>query len=344
MVLKRENMNWIDNPIFLCGHRKSGTTLLLSLFDNHPNLNVYPPDSGFWYGYYPRYEESHFTNEEKSQRAVNVMINNFKSDLENLESWKSRKIDFDFNELIQRFKTSLPNSSINPKVVLDTLMTVFFEMQADQEIKKAWMEKTTSTEIYAIEAANWYKNAKFIHLIRDPRDNFASLKSGWEDRYVDQNDSPERLLQSLLERGLYGLKLASTNLEVLGSDRYKVVKFEDLVNDSEFVMKDLCGFLNIDFDKKLLIPTYFGLPWKGNNFDGLQFSKASNVNVDRWKERIDEHEAKVIEYHGADLMEKWGYSANYSLKDASEAASKHYKWHNFSQFYSSGGMAETYKK
>ncbi|MCJ8344383.1 sulfotransferase, partial [bacterium] len=220
-------MEWIDNPIFLCGHRKSGTTLLLSLFDDHPNLNVFPPDSGFWYGYYPRYESDQFSDQEKCQRAINVMIENFKSDLENLDSWKKDQKKFDLNEFINKFKESLPSKDIHPKDVLDSLMKSFFEISKFENNKVAWMEKTTSTEIYALEAAKWYKNAKFIHLIRDPRDNFASLKSGWEDRYVDQNDSPERLLQSLLDRGLYGLKLASTNQEVLGNDRYKVIKYED---------------------------------------------------------------------------------------------------------------------
>ena len=28
--------------IFLTGHRKSGTSLLLRLFDNHPDIDVYP--------------------------------------------------------------------------------------------------------------------------------------------------------------------------------------------------------------------------------------------------------------------------------------------------------------
>ena len=51
-----------------------------------------------------------------------------------------------------------------------------------------WVEKTTSSEFYATEIIKWFPNAKFIHLIRDPRDNFASLKSGWEERYKNQEN------------------------------------------------------------------------------------------------------------------------------------------------------------
>lgn len=34
-----------DRPIFICGHPKSGTSLLRNLLDNHPQLAVYPEES-----------------------------------------------------------------------------------------------------------------------------------------------------------------------------------------------------------------------------------------------------------------------------------------------------------
>ena len=39
--------------IFLTGHRKSGTTLLKSLIDGHPDINVYPTDLTLLYAYFP---------------------------------------------------------------------------------------------------------------------------------------------------------------------------------------------------------------------------------------------------------------------------------------------------
>ena len=79
-----------------------------------------------------------------------------------------------------------------------------------------WVEKTTSSEFYVAEIIKWFPNAKFIHIIRDPRDNFASLKSGWEKRYKTQEDNLKDLLQSLLDRGGMGMKLALNNQKMLG--------------------------------------------------------------------------------------------------------------------------------
>jgi len=37
-----------DHPVFLGGHPKSGTSLLRALLDSHPQLVVYPEESGFF--------------------------------------------------------------------------------------------------------------------------------------------------------------------------------------------------------------------------------------------------------------------------------------------------------
>ena len=41
--------------LFITGHRKSGTTMLASLFDGHKDLSVYPTDLSLMYAYYPNF-------------------------------------------------------------------------------------------------------------------------------------------------------------------------------------------------------------------------------------------------------------------------------------------------
>ena len=38
-----------DRPVFICGHPKSGTSLLRNLLDSHSELVVYPEET--WYTY-----------------------------------------------------------------------------------------------------------------------------------------------------------------------------------------------------------------------------------------------------------------------------------------------------
>lgn len=42
-----------DRPIFICGHPKSGTSLLRNLLDFHPQLVVYPEESRFFRQFLP---------------------------------------------------------------------------------------------------------------------------------------------------------------------------------------------------------------------------------------------------------------------------------------------------
>ena len=38
---------WLDHPIFVLGYSKSGTSLLMAILDNHPQLVVLPEESNF---------------------------------------------------------------------------------------------------------------------------------------------------------------------------------------------------------------------------------------------------------------------------------------------------------
>ena len=337
--------SWLDAPIFFGGHRKSGTTLLLNLFDQHPQLCVFPPDSGFFYAWYPRWDSDANTDEEKIQRVADVMFGNFVRDLEKLPSFTGT---FDRAPLDALLRERLQGAPLTPANVLRSTISAFHEAtavsgsSADAPAPRGWIEKTTSTEIYAAEIFTWFPNARFVHLVRDPRDNYGSLKSGWNARYHEHNDEEARLLQSMLDRGVLGLRMARANAERFGADRYRVVRYEDLVTAPEATLRELCAFMRVDFVPSLLEPTYHGLPWPGNNFEGRTFTAPSSVNVDRWRERITPHDAAVIEFHAGDLMRSFGYETAYSLEDQADAAREHYKWHNFAQQFSVVSGATTY--
>ena len=55
--MKNKNNNNLNNirekPVFICGHPKSGTSLLRSMLDNHPELIVYPEETYFFRKFLP---------------------------------------------------------------------------------------------------------------------------------------------------------------------------------------------------------------------------------------------------------------------------------------------------
>lgn len=330
------NDNYLDYPIFICGHRKTGTTLLVNLFDGAEDAVVFPDDSTFFYLYYPRYVEENYTNEEKKKRLVEVLLGEVhakkvaKANCSAEEKTILEKQLEEYKEELNAYK----GDDYSLKGVLTRFIKGYNDTFCKIENPKCWIEKTTSTEIYALELAEIFPNAKFIHIIRDPRDNWASLSSGWEKRYQNFNDDLRRLKQSLIERGKLGLEMAKYNQETLGSEKYHVLKFEDLTYEPEKHMKSLANFIGIEYTKNLLYPSTFGFRWKGNNFDGIEHSGPSAVNVNKWKERITDFDAQLIEFHFRDIMNHFNYPTTFPLSECQKAASEHYKWFNFSTAYS----------
>src|SRR6056300_942169 len=59
--------------IFLTGHRKSGTTLLLRLFDNHPDIDVYPTDLTLFYQYFPYYTSNYNNKQFLIKKVISII-------------------------------------------------------------------------------------------------------------------------------------------------------------------------------------------------------------------------------------------------------------------------------
>lgn len=330
--------SYLDFPVFLCGHRKTGTTALLCLFDNHPELLTFPADSGFFYRVYPVCEN--LENKDIIERVIKYSINESlgpEGDAVGRLISSGKITEEEGNQLFDRFSIAEKyrslinrNNTSSASFHLRSLIQSYGDhCGQDSSNWVGWMEKTTSTEIYATEVAEWFPNAKFIHLIRDPRDNYASLKSGWDARYQDWENTRKSLLQSLFDRGGLGLRIAKLNQKVIGKDRYKIIRFEDLASNPIKYMSDLTKFIGISENENLLEPTVNGQPWPGNNFDGLEFKGLSSVNIGKWTTRIEPWEAALIEGHLGQLMEDFDYKISSSESEQVKACIDHYKWFNF---------------
>ncbi|MGM0520404.1 MAG: sulfotransferase family protein [Campylobacterota bacterium] len=323
--------SYLENPVFICGHRKSGTTMLINLLDGLNDAVTYPDDSGFFYMYYPKFS-GELDGNAKVQRVANrIIATNLQEVIDRTKCSSEIKEKLTKNnQLYYKNMMEFQGDDYSEYAILKHFISSFQSSFLPKiQNPKVWIEKTTSTEIYAQEIAQWFPNAKFIHMVRDPRDNWSSLQSGWEKRYKNFNDSINTLKHSMIERGHLGLKLAIENEKVLGKDRYYLIKYEDFTQNSEKYMKEMADFMGIEYSEKLLQPTTFGQTWEGNNFDGIKNTKPSSINVNRWKERISNEDAALMEFYFEDVMHHFGYKLEFSVEQRVSAATNHYKWYNF---------------
>ena len=313
-------------PIFICGHRKSGTTLLLNLLDDNGYISVYPKDLNLLYGYFPLFENSKISFKSKINRIKKVVFNDLRKD-----KFLKKKIDIDFFE--KEFFKHIKKDNISINNIIYNLLKVYVLNFSKNNNKNKVLTKETSIEIYATEIKKWFKKAKFIHLIRDPRDNYASLKSGIKNYYSKFNDDENSSLFSLIQRSFLGLKISKINQSIIGPKDYLIIKYEDLVKRKYETLKKICNFLEIKFSNKLIKPTVLGKTTHGNNFNKLNMSKISNINVNKWKKRINIDEAKIIEFYLENEFTKFKYKTFFSKKEKALSSREFYKWLNYRYFY-----------
>ena len=62
-------------------------------------------------------------------------------------------------------------------------------------------------------------------------------------------------------------------------------------------------------------------------------SKISNINVNKWKKRINIDEAKIIEFYLENEFTKFKYKTFFSKKEKPLSSREFYKWLNYRYFY-----------
>jgi hypothetical protein len=313
--------------LLIVGHRKSGTTLVSNLLQGHSHLNVYPEDLCLFYGYYPHHIHSLDAN------ALESRIN---SVVFSMLARKAQKRGYDhlidIAAFKERFWACCDRARLRDIIhVYGCLRSTFAQTVGAQE--QMFTCKETSLEIFLPTLEQTFQGAKIVHVVRDPRDNFAAIKAGSETYYKKLGEQIDTSLDSLLTRVAYGLEQVPVNMALFGSQNYHIIRFEDLAHDPHAVLESLCDFAEIPFERSLLEPSIYGVVQGGNSHDGVQFSGVSAQNVGRWTTRITDFEAQVIEFHLGDVMGQYGYQAIFSQAQCGAAAAEWYARKNYKYYF-----------
>lgn len=333
------NINKVS-PVLFCGHRASGGGMYSGIFDFHPQLLVYPHESKFFQIFYPYTELIHLNKSEKIKYIIDKNFEYLKNGLSNV--CKTERNYFNFEKFIKIFKTEARKKNTWEHYFKSMFIAYAAATPQNLERIKYYVERTSSSEIYAQEISKKLKNVKFIHNIRDPRDNYASIKSRWGKKLknLSDSDSIQALRQNCIMRGRLGIDMGILNQKIMGKEKYFFTKYDDMVKKPKMEIFKISNFLKINPLEFNLNPTFCGLPWTGNNMENKKFTKISKDQSGSWKKRIDDEEAALIEFHFKDVFEKFNFKFYYSHQEQVEAASNHYKWLNhFSKFKADFSLA-----
>ena len=315
--------------IMLTGHRKSGTTLLHKLFDNHPELNVYPVDLTLLYAYYPCWLNLEST--DKKKKRVSDVIKHATQSIEG-RSVSEHVPSFSAEKLIESlWKVAEVEYFDEPGRIVEAMANAYCDY-AGLDKGKPFLFKETSQTVHARAMVEIGLDINVIQIVRDPRDNYAAIKSGVSSYYSKMGEGEKESLASLLNRAGLDLRMAQrlTMEEVLWFD---TIGFESLVEEPQAHLRRTCDFLEISFSEALAKPTLLGQPFEGNSHEAKSFTGISQENVGKWKDRISRSEAAVIEAWMEREIEYWGYELSSGLDERLFELSSFYDWYNCRYFY-----------
>jgi hypothetical protein len=131
-----------------------------------------------------------------------------------------------------------------------------------------------------------YPDGRLISILRDPLSWFTSA----------QGRDPEADAEGLLELWKRSAR-EMVEAERRYGERVRVVRFEQLVLDTEGVMRGLAEFLGIEFDPVLAVPTFNGYPVGPNSSYETSDTGVLTAPVERYKELLSDDQQQLIRGH-----------------------------------------------
>jgi hypothetical protein len=275
-------------PVFVMGIPRSGTTLLQSLLDGHPQILTDVGESRFFNWYYPKSRRKRI--KDKIILADKYLLHTFDPEGAYYKNFLSHIPHEDVREY---FINILQQSNKKPKDFLESyILAVGLASGSLSDQTIYWLEKTPFNEYFLDKIIQWWPEARYIHVVRDPRDVYSSYK--FRDIKEGRKITPLDAFAFVWSKSI---KVLNKYRNVVGSDKYYVLKYEDLVQNLEGTISQVVAFLNIQDSEILRKPTK-GLgkvTWGGNSATGEQTYHVHKASLDRWKSFLNEDEIGKIE-------------------------------------------------
>jgi hypothetical protein len=311
-------LEWLLRPVFICGHHRSGTTLLQNLLDGHPQLVCLPSEGTYFTSF--AYVAKRSSGDRDLDRFAAEWIcrfvdPNFEPHFRLGRSGENRAPAVDFARLLFGWHEALRRRVPGKLAPLLALAAAYWTTTAPMQAPRAWVEKTPLNERRVGRFA-FFDAARFIQLVRDPRAVLASLEQ------VYRTGAPDRFDAAQSARSIgRSLQLAGSNARRLRG-RYLVVRYEDLVNQPAGEIERVRRFLGIAADAALSLPTAGGRPVAANGSFGAKV--AGTIEPARPPPVLPAEQLTLLGAHVGSAARSFGYDVPVPAPVASWAARARY--------------------
>lgn len=267
----------IDKKLFfVVGCGRSGTTLLKTILNEHENVAVTPET--FFY-------DSVVAKEKTKDLDLNGKVEKLFS------KWWIKDFGLNKSDVINNL------NSIKCDDEWDAVFLSFIKSYADKHKVDCVGEKTPRHIAKAEYFIKSFPGVKVVNIIRDPRAVYSSYRKTKVGTISVANVINEW-------KNAY-----SVHVKLEKSASYYCIRYEDLVNSPEDVIKNILEFIGVPFDPSVL--TFYQRSGAGyspeQRHHGNTFKPIFNASVDEWQKCLNRYQKSLIENRLYNEMKSVGY-------------------------------------
>jgi hypothetical protein len=286
---------------FVVGVGRSGTTLLRLMLDAHRELAI-PPETHFVLQFIQASGRVRF-NPEIATRAI-------------VHDSHRRWDDFSLDE--DELRASL---EAIPAFNTSDALRAFYRLYAERHGKSRWGDKTPDYVRKMKKIQKSLPEARFIHVIRDGRDAGLSQNARIAKRGVREPVPARELARRWRKR------VAKAREDAAEVEHYLEVRYEDLVTDTDAVLRRVCEHVELDYDDAMLgyheraaerlaemaaaLPAKAGRPEReaGERVEAhaMTTKPPSAERIAAWKQEMSAAETAEFEEVAGYLLDELGY-------------------------------------
>lgn len=292
--------------IFIVGSSRSGTTMTARLIGTNPAVFAL--------------NELHFFEQEWQESDAGHKIGAGAARDLLLKLFSTQRDGYFFRHLNERYAAEAASLMARHGVQDGThekneIFSMFVQHEARRVGKSRWCEQTPRNIYYVDAIHRLFPDARFVHVLRDPRDVLLSQKNRWKRRKF--NTESRLPLHVTVRQWLNYHPITILKLWVGATHRaaayakqpnFRVVKYEDLLARPEQTVRDLCAFLGLTYNGEML-----DVPQVGSSL-GLDRPEARGMNASKiggWRKGgLSAAEVHLCERIAGPLMRAFGYEVS----------------------------------
>ena len=279
-----------DRPVFIGACPRSGTTLLRTMLNTHPDLAL-PRETKHLLAMWERRKQWRGLDQRRKRHRLAKAIYD-------AEWTRADRLRTTRDQAMATFDEVPPT--------LGSLLGSTLALYADATGKKRWGDKRPMYARYLDAVFAMFPDAQYVNVVRDPRASVASMrKLGWFDGEV----------APALDLWLRSVDSVEPWRRRLRSDQLLDVQYEDFVADPETGLMRITSFLGLSADAIPEMLKYY----ETNDETAEKYHWRLNqpVTTDTlraWETVLDPGEVALIETVTSDRMDRLGYDRSTDAK------------------------------